>query len=114
RENIVRDAVRDGEAARRGAPGGGLPAHDGAGVGRVVAADIEEIADVVPAAAVEDLLAIGLIGLVAGRAEGRRWRTRNRFELGLVDGGQVEQPFRARLHKPTHAVARAEYALDLA
>src|SRR4029079_16022328 len=79
-----------------------------------VPADIKEIGVLLPAATGEDFLAIGLVGLIAGRAEGRRWRTRNRFELSLADGGQVEQPFRARLHKSAHAMARAEYALDLA
>ena len=38
-------------------------AHDATGVGAIVAADIEEIADVVAAAAVEDLLARASSGL---------------------------------------------------
>jgi hypothetical protein len=113
-EKIVVDRLRHVEAPEIVASRGRLLAHDAASVGRVVAANIKEIADIVSAAAVEDLLAIGLVRLVTGRAKGSRRRARHCLELCLVDGGQVEQPVRAWLHKPAHAVARAENALDLA
>ena len=84
-QEIVVDRLRHVEAAELVAGGGRLLAHDAAGVGQVVAADIEEIADVVRAAAVEDLLAIGLVRLVAGRAERGGGRARDRLELRLVN-----------------------------
>src|SRR5262249_61297570 len=63
-EKIVVDGLRHVEAAELVAGRGRLLAHDAAGVGRGVAADVEEIADIIPAAAVEDLLAISLVWLV--------------------------------------------------
>ena len=113
-KEIVVDRFRHMEAAKLVTGRGSLLADDAAGVRRVVAADIEEIADVVAAAAFEDLLAIGLVRLVAGRAERGGGCARDRLELGLVDLREIEQPLGTRLHQPAHAVAHAEDAADLA
>ena len=60
--------------------------------------------DAVAAAAIEDLLAIGLVGLVAGRAERRRRRAGDGLELCLVDGGEVEESLAARILKQEHRI----------
>ena len=85
-----------------------LLAHDAAGVGRVVAADIEEIADVMSAGAVEDLLAIGLVRLVAGRAEGRRRRAGQALEPIGGDRGEIDEPLAAGFDDAAHPMPHAE------
>ena len=113
-EKIVVDGLRHMEAAKLVSRLRRLLAYDAAGVGRVVAANIEEIANVVPAAAVENTLAIGLVGLVAGRAERGRWRAGDRFEPRFVKGSQIDEAVCAWPHQAAHAVAHAEDALHLA
>jgi hypothetical protein len=113
-QEIVVDGLGHVKAAQLIPGGGRLLAHDAAGVGGIVAADIEEIADVVGAAASEDLLAIGLVRLVAGRAQRGGWRVGYALEPVAFDSGQVNQPVGAALDQATHAMAHAEDALHLA
>jgi hypothetical protein len=113
-QEIVVDGLRHVEAAEVVAGLSRLLADDAAGVGRVVAADIEEIADIMRAGAVEDLLAVGLVGLVAGRAERRRRRAGEPLEPIGGDRGEVDEPLSAWFDDAAHPVPHAEYALDVA
>ena len=113
-DKVVVDGFRHMEAAQFVGGGRRLFAHDAAGIGGVVAADIEEIADVVPPAAIEDLLAIDLVRLVAGRAERGRGRAGDGLQLRPVEGGQIEEPVGGRLDEPAHAMPHAEDAADFA
>ena len=113
-QEIVVDRLGHMEAAQLVAGGGRLLAHDAAGVGGIVAADIEEIADVGLAAALEDLLAIGLVRLVAGGAERGGRRGGDALEPVGGEGGEVDEAVASRPDQPAHAMAHAEDALDLA
>ena len=73
-QEIVVDRLGHMEAAQLVAGGGRLLAHDAGGVGGVVAADVEEVLDVVLFEALEDFFAVFFVRLVAGGAEGRRRR----------------------------------------
>ena len=61
---------------------------DAGGVGGVVAADVEEVFDVIAFEGLEDFLAVGLVGLVAGGAEGGGGGLGDAFEE--VEGEVVE------------------------
>ena len=110
---VVIDGLRHMEAVHLVARFGRLLAHDAAGVGGIVAADIEEIADVVLAAALEDLGAIGIVGLVAGGTERRRGGLCDQFDLLGRQLGQVNQ-IAAVLGDAAHAVTHPIDALHLA
>ena len=66
------------------------------------------------AGAVEDLLAVFLVGLVAARAQRRRRRARQALEPIGRNGGEVDESFPARLDDAAHPVAHAENALHVA
>src|SRR4249919_92503 len=76
--------------------------------------DIEKIADIAPAAAIEDFLAIGFVRLVAGGTKHGRGRPCDRLQRCLVDEGEIDQSLCARLNQPTHAMAHAVDCLHLA
>ena len=71
-------------AAQRIAGLARLLADDAHRVRRVVAADVEEVADAVRLQHLEDLLAVGQVGLVAGRAERRGGRGGHQLEVVAV------------------------------
>jgi hypothetical protein len=81
-----------------------LFAHDAHRVRRVVAADVEEVLDLVSAQHLEDLLAVGQVWLVARGAQRGRGRVGHRFQVvaGLL--GEVDKVL---VDDATHAVARA-------
>ena len=66
---------------------------DADGVGRIVAADIEEVADVVGLHDLEHAGAVFLIGLVAGREKSRRGCVGDLFEVVGGLAGEVDEIF---------------------
>ena len=83
---------------------------DVGGLGRVVAADVEEVPHVVLAERLEDLLAVFLVRLVARGAQGRGGRAGDDLQhLGRL-ALQVDEVV---VDHAAHAVARAEQLLDL-
>jgi len=85
-------------------------ADDAHGVGRIVAADIQEPGRAVRLQRCEDVPAIGQIGLVLRRAQGRGRRSGDRFEIGPAFGRKVDEIL---VHDAAHPVARAIDPLDL-
>jgi hypothetical protein len=67
-DQVVVDRLRDVDAAQRITGFLRLQAYDAHRVGRIVAADVEEVLDFVRLQHLEDFLAIGQVGLVAGGA----------------------------------------------
>ena len=108
-DQVVVDRLGDVDAAQRVGRGLGLLADDAHRVRRVVAADVEEMPDAMRLQHLEDLLAVGQVGLVAGAAQGRRGRGRHQFEVvaGLL--GQVDEVL---VDDAAHAVARAVDQVD--
>ena len=92
-DEIVVDGLGNMDAAQGIIGLGRLFADDAHGVGGIVAADIEEGADLMRLKHLEDLVAIFGVGLVAGRAQRRGRRVGDHFQVvgGLL--GQVEQIF---------------------
>ena len=88
---VVVDGLGDMDAAQRVVGLARLVVDDTQHVRRIVAADIEESPDPMGLKDAEDLLAVFEVGLVAGRAEGRRGRVTDQFQVvgGLL--GQVEE-----------------------
>ena len=76
---VVVDRLRDVDAAQRVAGLGGLLGDDAHGVRRVVAADVEEVLDLVRLEHLEHLLAVGQIGFVACAAQRRGGRVGHQF-----------------------------------
>jgi hypothetical protein len=107
---IVVDGLRNVNGAQIVAFLRGLLADDAHGFGRVVAADIEEPGRVMSLKRCKDFPAVGQVGFVARRAEGRRWRGGDRFEIGSRFGGKVDEIL---VHNAAHPVARAIDPLDL-
>ena len=105
---IVVDGLRDVDAAQRIARPRCLLADDAHGVGRVVAADVEEVPDAVRLQHLEDLLAVLQIRLVARGAE-RRARGAG-HELQVVAGllRQIEKVF---VDDAAHAMPGAVHPL---
>ena len=81
-DEIVVDRLRDMDRAQPMIGLLRLLGDDAHRVGGIVAADIEERVDRVRLQDLEDLLAIFEVGLVAGRAERRGRRRRDRLEIG--------------------------------
>ena len=109
-DQVVVDGLRDVDAAQRVAGLLRFEADDAHRVGRVVAADVEKVFDLVRAQHVENLLAVGDVGLVAGRAERRRRRRGDQFEVGGGLLGQVDELF---VDDAAHAMQGAVYARHL-
>ena len=65
------------------------------------------------AGAVEDLLAIGLVRLVAGRAERRRRRAGQALEPIGGDRGEVDEPLAAGFDDAAHPMPHAENTLHV-
>ena len=78
--------------------------NDAHGVRRIVATDVEEVADAVRAQHLEDRLAVGGVGLVTGRAEGRRRCGGDGFQVGPCLLCQVDKVL---IDDAAHAVPRA-------
>lgn len=87
-----------------------LLADDAHGIGRIVAADIQEPGRAVGLQRCEDVPAIGQIGLVSRRAQGRGRRGGDRFEIGPAFGRKVDEIL---VHDAAHPVACAIDPLDL-
>jgi hypothetical protein len=107
---VVVDGLGDVEAAEIDAGFLRELGDDAAGVGRVVAPDIEEVADIAGLAGVQDLLAVLAIGLVARGAERRRlvfWRWPARW--AAPGAREIDDIV---FHQAVHAVAHAEDLLD--
>ena len=78
---VVVDGLRDVDAAQRVARPRRLLADDAHRVRRVVAADVEEVADAVGLQHLEDLLAVLQVRLVAGGAERRAGCACHQFQV---------------------------------
>lgn len=87
-----------------------LLADDAHGISRIVAADIQEPGHAVGLQRCQDVPAIGQIGLVSRRAQGRGRRSGNRFEIGPAFGRKVDKIL---VDDAAHPVARAINPLDL-
>ena len=86
---IVVDGLGHVDAAQGVARFTRLLGKNAQGVGRIVAADIEEAVDAVGLERSKNLAAVFFIGLVAGRTKRRGGRCRHLLEIGLAFPGQV-------------------------
>ena len=109
-DEVVVDGLGNVDAAELVVHHLGLLIHDAARVGRVVSADIEEMADVVRLHDREHLLAILDVGFVAGRSEGRRRGPGDLLEVRRGGFGEVHEIF---VDDAADAVARAVDMCDL-
>ena len=109
-DQIVVDRLRNMDAAQRVSSGLCFFADDAHGVRRIVATDIEEMADAVRAQDLEDLVAISGVGLVARRAQCRARRVRDQFEVVAGFLGQVDEVF---IDDAAHAMPGAIDQFDL-
>ena len=107
---IIVDGFGDMDGAQRIAMRLGLLRDDADRVGTVVAADIEEAADLVRPQDVENFLAIFDVRLVARRAERGGGRAGHEFE---IVGRLLRQIGEILVDDSAHAVKRAVDALDL-
>ena len=108
---VVVDGLWDVEAAELVAGLVGDFVHDSTGVRRIVAADVEEVTDVVLPAGLEDALAVVEIGLVARGAQGGAGCAAERIECVRTGVGEIDQIVAGQ---PPHAVTHAEDLLDRA
>ena len=107
---VVVDGLGHVHADEVVAGGLGLLVDDAAGIGRVVAAAVEEVADVVRLHDLEHLQAVLDVGLVAGRAETGGGRDRHVFQVLQGGLGEIEEVL---LEHAAHAVAGAVDVGDL-
>jgi hypothetical protein len=84
--------------------------HDARGLGRVVAADVEEVLDVLLRKDLEDALAVRLVRLVARRPEGGGGGAGDALEQIF---GHVVERDEVLAQDPLHAVAGAEQVTDV-
>jgi hypothetical protein len=108
---VVVDGLRDVDAAQRVA-GLGAPLRPRcARCRRVVAADVEEVLDLVRAQHLEHLLAVGQVGLVARAAQRRRRRAGHQLE---VVAGLLRQVDEVLVDDAAHTVACTVHARHFA
>ncbi len=88
-----------------------LLADDTHRVGRIVAADVEEVLDFVRLQHLEDFLAIGQVGLVAGGSQRRGGRGSHQFQVVAGFLGQVDEIL---VDDATHTVTRTVDPLNIA
>ena len=91
KHQIIVDGLGNMQAAQGIAGALGFFDKDFLGIGGIIAADIEETADFMGLENLENLTAIGAIGLVAGRTQGRGRRLRHPFQIACRFTGQVEE-----------------------
>ncbi|MDT4863598.1 hypothetical protein FQZ97_983110 [compost metagenome] len=101
---VVVDGLGDVDRTQRVVRLARLFAHDAHRVRRIVAADVEEVLDLVGPEHLEDFLAVLQVGLVARGAQRRGRGTGHRFE---VVTGLLREVHELLVHDATHAVARA-------
>jgi hypothetical protein len=110
-DQVVVDRLRNVDRAQRVVGLGRLFADDAHGVRRVIAADVEEVLDLVHAQHLEDFLAVFQVGFVAGGAECRRGRGGHQFKVVAGFLREVDEVF---IDDAAHAVARAVHQLHVA
>ena len=108
-DEIVVDGLGDMDGAQRMAFARRLFGDDAHCVGGIVAADVKESVDLLGAQHLEDFLAIFAVGLVARRAERRRWAGSDRFQ---VDGGLLAEIDQILVDDAAHAMPRAIDVID--
>ena len=106
-QEVAVDRLRNVDDLQRRSGRGGALGDDARGVGGVVAADVEEVADAAREERGEDPVAVLLGGLVAAGAERGGRRRGDRLELRRRETAQVEE---VALEDAVDAVAGAEDA----
>ena len=109
-DQVVVDGLGDVDGAQRVARFVRLFTDDAHGIGRVVAANIEEMLDLVRAQHLEDGVAVFRIRFVARRAQGRGGCGGDQFEVVAGFLGQVDEVL---IDDAPNAVTRPIYPFDL-
>ena len=109
RAQVAVDRLGDVHDLQRRARRGGALGDDARGVRRIVAADVEKVADAAREQRRENRVAILGRGFVPAGAERGRRRGGDFLELRRADAAQVDE---VALQHAVDAVARAEYAAD--